>query len=163
MRYQDLILPILISIPLIVIQIVVVPFFSIDNIGPDLLLILVVYFAVKYGQINGLTVGFIIGMMFDLSSGGLLGSAMFSKTLSGFIAGYFHNETSVDTNLSTYNFSLIVLLCAIIDSATYSILGGSLVNLSTAALIINNGLFPGLYTSALSMPLFIFRSKRSFD
>ena len=87
------IIPLFIFIPVVLIQLTIIPFISIQEIIPDLLLIAVVYFSILYGQIFGTITGASYGLMYDLISGNLVGSNMLSKTVAGFIAGYFSGET----------------------------------------------------------------------
>ncbi|KAA0247102.1 MAG: rod shape-determining protein MreD, partial [Chlorobiota bacterium] len=86
-KYLFLLLPVLYLIPLLFIQVIFVPFIAIDTAVPDLILILVVYFSVREGQIPGMLFGFGAGLIFDMVTGNLLGSAALSKTLAGFMAG----------------------------------------------------------------------------
>ncbi|MFH0734468.1 MAG: rod shape-determining protein MreD [bacterium] len=151
--------PILIFIPLVLLQLTVVPLISYNNIGPDLIILPVIYFSIKKGQMYGMVLGFIIGFMFDLISGGIIGSSMFSKTLAGFIAGYFFNENKIDLTLGSVLFMFIVFICSSVDSLIISILSAS-ENISTLSLfIIKRSLLPGLYSSAFSLPSIIYNNK----
>jgi rod shape-determining protein MreD len=59
----------------------------------------VIYYAVKKGQKFGMLLGFIFGILFDVFSGGLIGPAMFSKTVAGLLQGYFYNENKIELTL----------------------------------------------------------------
>ena len=143
-----------------VIQLTIVPMVSIGHIGPDLILILVVYFALIYGQVYGTVLGFILGLFFDLISGGLLGSAMFSKTLAGFIAGYFYNENKMKQNLGTLYFIMIIFICATIDSFAYSVLAYTGTGLNTIYLIFEMSILPGVYTTIVAFPFLVLRVRK---
>jgi len=56
--------------------------------APDALIIWAVFIARREGQSIGTTAGFLIGLMMDLLRG-TLGVDAFSKTVSGFSAGFF--------------------------------------------------------------------------
>jgi len=159
MRFQY-ILPLILFFPLLIIQTTLIPLISINGIVPDLLLILLVFYAVKEGQMYGTILGFVFGFFFDLITGSLLGSSMLSKTLSGFIAGYFYNENKQDLYFKSYVFALIVLLCGIIDAIVYSFF--STVEFSTNILLLffEQGLMPGLYSAVVSVFIIIFYPKR---
>ena len=86
-------------------------------------------------------------------SGGLLGSAMFSKTLAGFITGYFYNESKIIENTASIRLVFIVLLVSIIDASIYSLLALPEVRISISSIILEQGLFPAVYTSVLSLTL----------
>ena len=81
--------PFLFFIPAVILQLVVVPLISIEGVVPDLVIIVLVYSVMNIGQFYGTALGFSFGLLFDLVSGGVLGSAMFSKTLTGFPCGIF--------------------------------------------------------------------------
>lgn len=158
----EYILPFLLFIPVLIIQITILPFFSLEGAVPDLILILLVFYGIKYGHITGTILGFFYGLFFDLITGGLLGSAMFTKTLSGFIAGYFSNENKFDFYLRSFGFSLAVLICAIIDEITYDILSGSEFSNNLLTSFFQEGLLPGIYTAVLSLVVLAFQRKRRF-
>jgi rod shape-determining protein MreD len=159
MKYQYF-YPIILFIPLLIIQTTVIPLFAVYNAIPDLILILLVFYAVSYGQIFGTVLGFIFGFLFDLITGSLIGSAMLSKTMSGFIAGYFSNENKRDIYLRSYFFSLIVFLCAVIDSIVYSFFSSAELQKNFLLLFFEQGLLPGLYTAVISMIVFILLPSR---
>lgn len=68
-------------------------FYSLGNYTPDLLVILVIYISLREGKISGTISGFSIGLIQDLVfSVGFLGLSSFSKSLSGFLVGFFANS-----------------------------------------------------------------------
>lgn len=68
-------------------------FYAIGNYTPDLFVILVVYISLNEGKISGTLAGFSIGLVQDLVlSVGFLGLSSFSKSLSGFLVGFFTNS-----------------------------------------------------------------------
>jgi rod shape-determining protein MreD len=154
------ILSLVIFFPLLLIQTTLIPLISINGVVPDLILILLVFYSVKRGQVYGTVLGFIYGFFFDLITGSLLGSAMLSKTLTGFIAGYFYNENKQDLYFKSYAFALVVLLCGIIDSIVYSFF--STIEFSTNILLLffEQGFMPGLYSAVVSVFIIIFYPKR---
>jgi len=152
---SQLIFPFLLFIPLLILQTTVIPLFSFYNAIPDLILILLVFYAINYGQLYGTVLGFVYGFLFDLITGSLLGSAMLSKTMSGFIAGYFSNENKRDIYLKSYMFSIIVLLCSIVDSIVYSFFSSADLQRNFLLLFFEQGFLPGLYTAVISMLVFI--------
>jgi rod shape-determining protein MreD len=151
--FEKYFLPIIIFFPIAIVQLTLVPLVSIKSIAPDLIIILLVYFTLRKGQLYGTILGFVFGLFFDLMSGGLLGSAMFSKTLAGFITGYFYNESKILENTNTIKIVFIVLLASLIDSSFYSLLALPEVRISISSVILEQGLLPALYTSILSLTL----------
>lgn len=57
---------------------------------PDLVLLLVVYVALKNGSAAGCTCGFLAGMILDFVSAAPLGLNAMTKTITGFLLGKFH-------------------------------------------------------------------------
>jgi rod shape-determining protein MreD len=59
---------------------------TLEGITPDILTIWIVYIAVTEGQLPATIWGFVIGLLYDLTTGSFIGLAAFSKTLCGFTA-----------------------------------------------------------------------------
>ncbi len=132
-------------------QLTLIPFISIKGIVPDLIVIYVVMFALRYGQLKGTFFGFVVGFIFDLISGGLVGSAMFAKTLAGFVAGYFYKEEYEDVFSHKLLFFSIIFISALIDSFFYAVLGSADVKLNIISLIFSNAIFPAAYTALIGL------------
>lgn len=154
--------PYIIFVPIILAQVFIIPLIAIEGISPDLLIILLVFFTLKNGQLFGTVTGFFFGLIFDLISGSLLGTVMFSKTLAGFIAGYFYNENKVDLYLSSYAFPLIVLLVTLVDSISLSFLTSFDLSTNIIALFFYQGLLPGIFTAVLCFIVTFFYPKGSY-
>jgi len=108
-------------------------------------------FALRNGQLKGTFFGFIVGFVFDLVSGGLIGSAMFAKTLAGFVAGYFYKEDYEEVFSNRFLFISIIFISAAIDSFFYAVLGSAEVKLNILSLIFSNAIFPAAYTSLIGL------------
>lgn len=158
---SEFFLPIIIFIPLLIVQTTVVNLISVDGVVPDLILILLVFYAVRNDQIYGTVLGFIFGFLFDLITGSLIGSSMVAKTISGFTAGYFSNENKRDMYLKSYVFPLIVLLCGVIDSVVYAFFSTTDYSSGLLLLLIQQGILPGVYTAVISILAVVFIPKRS--
>jgi rod shape-determining protein MreD len=154
------ILSIILFFPVLLIQITVIPLISIGGVIPDLLIILLVYYGITQGQIYGSVLGFIYGFLFDIITGSLLGSTMISKTIVGFTAGYFSSENKIDNYLVSYNFALIVLLCAFIDSTINTFFTAIDFNTSLLILLFEHSVLPAIYTSTIGLMIMIFYPKR---
>jgi rod shape-determining protein MreD len=162
MRF-NLLLALIIFFPLAVIQSNVIPYFSYNQIAPDLIVILLVFYTLKTGQIAGSLLGFLFGFIYDMISGGILGSAMFSYTLCGFIAGYFFNENKVEMYVHSVLFLLVILLCATVNSLVYSFFSVQSSDINLVVVLFEQGLLPGLYTAVVALPLTIFYPKKLFQ
>lgn len=65
-------------------------FYEIGTHTPDLILILLIYIAIRNGKIKGTSTGFTFGLIKDLIvSVGFLGLTSLTKSITGFIMGYF--------------------------------------------------------------------------
>ncbi len=159
---SDYFIPIFFFAILLIVQTTVVNLISINGIVPDLILILLVFYSIKTNQMYGMILGFVFGFLFDLITGSLLGSSVISKTITGFTAGYFSNENKREFYLSSYAFPLIVLLCGIIDSFVFSFFSSSDLRTSFVFLMLQQGIYPGLYSAAISVVVVFFIPKRSF-
>ena len=155
--------PLLIFFPVVLIQLTVIPLVSIQEVVPDLLLIAVVYLSISYGQVFGTVTGASYGLLLDLISGNLIGSNMLSKTVAGFIAGYFSSETRRDKYLYTYFFSIVVLLTALVDAIIFSFFSVIDFNTNILLVLFNHALLPSIYSSLVSILVVIVPFKRNFE
>lgn len=158
---REYISTLILFIPLLVIQVTLIPLISIDYFAPDLILILIVYFTLTQGQLAGTIAGALFGVIFDLASGGLLGAAMFSKTLAAFVTGYFYSENKIDNNVRSLNFPLIVFVAAIVNSFFSGVLSGT-EELNLIFLLFERSLLPAIYTSIVSVIIIFISPRRSF-
>lgn len=159
MRLQ-FIIAIILFFPVLLIQTTLIPLVSIDGVVPDLIIILLVFYTINNGQLFGTVLGFVYGFLFDLITGSLLGSAMIAKLLAGFIAGYFASETKRDNYLKPFNFALIVLLSAVVDSIIYALFSAIDFNTTLFTLLFNHAFLPALFTATISIFLIFFYPKR---
>jgi rod shape-determining protein MreD len=155
--------PIFILVPVVTIQLTVIPFISIQEIVPNLLLISIVYFSIANGQIFGTITGALYGLLYDLISGNLLGSNMLSLTVAGFIAGYFSGETRREKYLFTYSFTIAVLISALANAIIFSFFSVIDFNTNFLQALFNHALLPSIYTSIVSILVVIVPYKRAFD
>lgn len=66
------------------------------NISPDLSMIMLVYFSIRYGSATSQISGFASGLMQDMISLSPLGFNCFIKTVIGFFTGIFHERLVMD-------------------------------------------------------------------
>ena len=157
------IISILLFFPLLLVQTTLVPLLAIDTVIPDLILILLVYYAITQGQIYGSILGFIYGFLFDIITGSLLGSTMIAKTLAGFTAGYFSSENKQDQYLISYNFALIIMLSSLIDSTINAFFSSLNFTSNIFMLFFQFALLPTIYTATIAlMGMIFFPKKRLF-
>ncbi len=160
---NDYLKPILYFIPLAVIQFVLVPLISIDNVAPNFILMLVIYYTLRNGQIFGMLLGFGLGFVYDLISGGLLGAFMFSFTVSAFISGFFYNENKLDANLASYFFLVILFVSSFVSLFIFGAISNSSTNIGFFFLNVEEGILPAIYTTIFGIPLVAFSSKKGLQ
>ncbi|MGE5315211.1 MAG: rod shape-determining protein MreD [Acidobacteriota bacterium] len=153
---------ILITVLLVALQTTLIPFLSVANIIPDILLIWVVYTALQSGQIPATVLGFSAGLLVDLLSGQFLGLSALSKTIVGFAAGYFYNDNKVDFTIARYQFLIIVALMSFIHNLIYFTVFVQGTDIGLIAAMLRFGLFATIYTTAVALlPWFVFTRKYS--
>jgi rod shape-determining protein MreD len=107
------------ALVLLLLQTTIVPFLSLEGYQPDLLMIWVVYIAIRRGQVEAAVSGFAVGLLQDLTTTQFFGLAALAKTVGGFAAGYFFNENKTEQTLATYRFVLILLVASMIHNILY--------------------------------------------
>jgi rod shape-determining protein MreD len=146
------------ALVLLLLQTTIVPFLSLEGYQPDLLMIWVVYIAIRRGQVEAAVSGFAVGLLQDLTTTQFFGLAALAKTVGGFAAGYFFNENKTEQTLATYRFVLILLVASMIHNILYFLiflqgteapLVGSTVRMSVLTALYTGlfGLFP-MFASA---------------
>lgn len=139
------------AVVLLIVQANFTDMVSISGVAPDLLLIFIVYLAVKEGQLYALPWGFFIGLALDLSTGTVIGLSALSKTVAAFTAGYFYNENMIAMTLSTYRFLLLVLLTAFAHNAVYFLVFTLGSGIGFFGAVFGYGLVSALFTTILSV------------
>ncbi len=150
----------LVVIGLLLLQTTFIPFISLGGYLPDLFILYLVYIALRRGQIEATISGFIIGLLQDIINTKFLGLAALSKTIAGFVVGYFFNENTVEQTLGSYRYVLLIGLCSIVQDIVYFTFffqgGEGSVFFSTLELTLGMT----LYTCAISvLPMFFFSRK----
>jgi rod shape-determining protein MreD len=153
---------ILLSLLALLLQTTVARFLSIQGIVPDLVLLWIVYLAIRRGQIRATVAGFILGLTLDLVSGpdGMVGLAALTKTLAGFLAGYFYSENKTMQTLGGYQFLLITALVSLVHNVIYFLLFLQGSGLVWSAMLMGHGIPATIYTVAVALlPMFAFARK----
>jgi rod shape-determining protein MreD len=148
----------LFSLLLVLLSTTLLRFLTIGDIAPDILLIWVVYIAIREGQIAGTVAGFLIGLAADLLSGtdGMIGLAALSKTVGGFLAGYFYNENKTLQTLGGYQFLIAVGVVSLVHNVIYFLIFLQGTELSWWRIIVSHGVPGTVYTVAAALlPMFV--------
>ena len=153
---------ILLSLLFLVLQTTLIKFLAINTVVPDILLIWIAYVAIRQGQIAATTTGFFLGLAVDLLSGrdGMLGLAALSKTVGGFVGGYFYNENKTTQTLQGFRFITVVLVISIVHNLIYFLIFLQGTGLSWWDAVMWYGIPTSLYTAATALlPMFAFARK----
>jgi rod shape-determining protein MreD len=145
---------------LLVVQGTLIPFISLAGVTPDVLLILAVIIALREGQIPGTIAGFVIGLIGDLAIGDFLGPGALTKTLAGFTAGYFYNETNPLQVLSTHMFILVIAVAAFVHNVIYFAFLLQGFPVSAVEIIVKFMIGSTVYTVIVSLVLFFYYNSR---
>ncbi len=145
-------------IALLGLQLYAVPYIAIGFAAPNLPVILLVFVALREGQIRGTVTGFLFGMVLDFVSGGVVGSGMFSFTIAGFTAGYFFDANRIDEEIPFGKLLGIIFFSALVNNFFYSILGTREVTDMTV-IFVEQSLLSAFYTALISILLLVFRRR----
>jgi rod shape-determining protein MreD len=69
-----------------------IPSLAVFGAKPDLLMIILFFFSIRYGVMPGLFMGFLLGLMQDLYTPDILGQNALTKTLVGACIGLFNEK-----------------------------------------------------------------------
>jgi rod shape-determining protein MreD len=153
---------ILVSLLLLTLSTTLLKFLSISEIVPDILLVWIVYIAIREGQIAGMTAGFLLGLSIDLLSGpdGMTGLSALTKTVAGFLAGYFYNENKILQTLGGYQFIVAIGVVSLVHNIIYFLIFLQGTDMSWWRMILVYGVPTTLYTVAVGLlPMFVIARK----
>ncbi|HPU23364.1 MAG TPA: rod shape-determining protein MreD [Candidatus Kapabacteria bacterium] len=109
----------ILALLLMLVELLFIDIIAIESVTPDLLLILCVWITLAEGQFVGLFFAFGIGLIFDVISGDVIGTNALAKLVASYVAGFFHKERNIKSNLNTLRFTLVVLVSAFIHNIIY--------------------------------------------
>lgn len=79
-------------------------FASINLVSPQIVILFVIFLALREGQLFGMGGGFVVGLLHDLLTTHFLGYTSFVGVIAGFIAGFFYKESDAELAGKTFNF-----------------------------------------------------------
>ncbi len=89
---SDIIKWVIVFMGSLILQTSFVPIITVAGIKPDLLMVALFFFSIKYGVMPGIFVGFALGLGQDLYSPSLLGQNALTKTIAGAFIGLFNER-----------------------------------------------------------------------
>jgi len=154
----------LVALGLLLLQTTFLPFLSVGSYLPDIFLIWIVYIAVSRGQMEATITGFVAGLMQDAVTIQFFGLMALTKTIAGFIAGYFYNDNITAQTLGSYRFVLIVLLASFVHNIFFYGIFLQGIQDSVFLTMIEFSIASSLYTGILALlPMFTFVRKYRFS
>ncbi len=78
----------LVCVCAVVLQLTFVPFFSVWQVSPNLVLIVVIIMTLHGGRVWGIAGGFAVGLVLDFFGTGFVGVSSLANTLAAFVAGF---------------------------------------------------------------------------
>lgn len=154
----------LVALGLLLLQTTFLPFLSVGGFLPDIFLIWIVYIAISRGQLEATITGFIAGLMQDAVTIQFFGLMALTKTIAGFIAGYFYNDNITEQTLGSYRFVLIVLLASFVHNIFFYGIFLQGIQDSVLLTMIEFSIASSLYTGILALlPMFTFVRKYRFS
>ena len=148
------------ALALLLLQTTFVPFLSIGGFLPDPLLLWVVYVAIRRGQMEATITGFLVGLLQDAVSMQFFGLSALTKTIGGFVAGYFFNDNSTEQTLGSYRFLTILLLSSFVHNLVYYGIFLQGIQDSVFSTMIEFSIATSLYTVVVGVfPMFTFVRK----
>ena len=145
---------------LLLLQTTFVPFLSIGGFLPDPLLLWVVYVAIRRGQVEATITGFLVGLLQDAISMQFFGLSALTKTIAGFVAGYFFNDNSTEQTLGSYRFLTILFLSSFVHNIVYYGIFLQGIQDSVFSTMIEFSIVTSLYTVVVGVfPMFTFVRK----
>lgn len=104
----------------IVLQTTLSAYFGLPSgIRPDFILIMVIYFGVSRGPLEGEVIGFISGLLEDAFGGGGLGINALTKTIIGFLSGIIKKDVYFENIISQ---GAIISMATLIDTFLRSLI-----------------------------------------
>jgi rod shape-determining protein MreD len=160
MKTQHYIRSAFIILGLLLLQTTFVPLISLGGCLPDILILYLVYIGLRRGQIEATITGFVIGLLQDVVTIKFFGLAALSKTIAGFVLGYFFNENTIEQTLSSYRYLLLIALCSAINNIIYFIIFFQGTEGSVIVYSLEWTLGITLYTCVIgALPMFLFYRK----
>ncbi len=130
------------------------------QITPDIVLIGLVYIGIKKGKITGSVAGFVSGLILDLLSFSFIGLMALSKSVAGFISGFFNVDNKIERYLNSYIFIIIVTLASLFNNIIYFTIYFQGTNLTLTDILLRYVVPTTVYTAIFSIFPVIFAKRR---
>ncbi len=130
-------------------------FLKIQDIAPDLFIILTVWITLKEGAQIGLLYAFLIGVYFDIIFVDIIGTNALAKVVAAFITFFFYKEGNEHKITKNYKFILIVLFATFVHNLIYYFFYIKTSEQNFILFYLKYGLASTLYTTFFASLLFL--------
>lgn len=155
--YKKYINYILVFLGILFVHSTILDLIAIQEITPDLFIILVVWIALKEETVFSLLAAFTVGLFFDLVSADIIGTNALSKTVAAFVASFFYKETEKYKITKNYRFILIVALAAFVHNLIYYFFYIKTSEQNFMIFYLRYGVASAVYTTFFAALLFLFQ------
>ncbi len=100
-----------------------------DGTIPDIVIVIICIYTVKYGLINGVILGALAGLLIDTTNGLILGPNIFGKAMAAFLTG------TIKDNLFQWNTFINAIVVAIVSAVDIFLIFISLEAFSNASFL----------------------------
>ncbi|RMF63261.1 MAG: rod shape-determining protein MreD [Calditrichaeota bacterium] len=76
----------------VVLQLTIMPLFSVRDVSPDLIIIVVIAVTLQRGRVVGIWTGFAAGLLFDFFGSGFVGLSSLVNSLTAYLIGFMSGE-----------------------------------------------------------------------
>src|SRR5688500_1092917 len=136
-------------------------YIAVESVTPDLLVILVVFIAIREGQLTGIIAGFLLGLMFDLISSDITGTNALSKMLAGFVAGFFYDqELDLTESVGSFRFLAVVAVSALVHNIVYYFFYVQPTDLNFGGFFLRSGIAATFYTTVVAVSVMLASARK---
>ncbi len=135
---------------------------AIHDVRPDLLIVILIFYSFRFGQTKATVGGFVVGLVQDILTGGILGVSeralglsSFTKSVTGFLSGFSAKKEKPD---SAKTFITTLLVVTLIHNILFFFLYTIGEEISSLDLMVYRIIPSSLYTIVAGILLYYIRS-----
>lgn len=118
------------------------------HIKPDLALILVCFYSLREGEIKGMALGAVTGLLIDSVSGFIIGPNILSKSITGFLFNFIRQKFFF---WNVFLNTLLIAIFSIVDMLIVRISLEAFLGLSFSPRVLEMAVMTVLYTSTVGL------------
>lgn len=145
---------------LLLVQIAAIPLIGIGDVVPNIVLIGIVFIALRYGQLPAILFAFGSGLLFDLFVNDVIGLSSLSQTIAAFAAGLYYSDEKAEEAGMNFRFLFITGLAAFLYNTIYILAYFRDITAELGRIFLLHGVGSMLYTTILSMIPVLFLARK---